>query len=336
MTELRIDFTADETAWRATFLELTLEGGLMHERHAGWATDAAAIPPLGDVLASHAGYGERTHVVLRADGAVRVSLGDGWVTCDAAAAECDEADALLAVIRHAIPERPAAGEDAPAAAVSFWALGPRGPVRRERTLDVPPWAEVRSNYAPPTRARLDDLVAARPPLDGGRLVLWHGPPGTGKTNALRALAWEWRDAVTMHYVTDPEHLLTAPGYLQTLLLGARADTWRLVVLEDAGELLVADAGQGMTRLLNLTDGFVGQGLNVLVLITSNDPLETMHPALARPGRCAASVGFERFDAAAAAEWLEAESAATASLAELYAIREGRAPLRRERRLGFVA
>lgn len=38
--------------------------------------------------------------------------------------------------------------------------------------------------------------------------------------------------------------------------------WRLLVLEDTGELLAADAkertGQGLSRLLNLVDGIVGQ------------------------------------------------------------------------------
>lgn len=44
--------------------------------------------------------------------------------------------------------------------------------------------------------------------------------------------------------------------------------WRLLVLEDCGEFLRADAkqemGQGLSRLLNLTDGLLGQGLNLLV------------------------------------------------------------------------
>lgn len=39
---------------------------------------------------------------------------------------------------------------------------------------------------------------------GGKLVLWHGEPGTGKTYALRTLAWEWRDWCDFHYVIDPQ------------------------------------------------------------------------------------------------------------------------------------
>jgi SpoVK/Ycf46/Vps4 family AAA+-type ATPase len=167
-------------------------------------------------------------------------------------------------------------------------------------------------------------------------VLWQGPPGTGKTNALRALIWEWRDRVATHYVTDPEVLLSDPGYLHAVLLGSAGgrEQWRLIVLEDAGELLAPDAkeraGQGLARLLNLTDGLIGQGLKVIVLITGNEPLERLHPAVSRPGRCAARIEFRRFDAPQAVEWLERHDAppveASATLADLYALLEGRPSL----------
>jgi hypothetical protein len=64
------------------------------------------------------------------------------------------------------------------------------------------------------------------------------------------------------------------------------EKWRLLVLEDTGELLAADAkertGQGLSRLLNVVDGIIGQGLRVLVLVTTNEPLKRLHPAVARP------------------------------------------------------
>ncbi len=71
-----------------------------------------------------------------------------------------------------------------------------------------------------------------------------------------------------------------------------APRWRLLVLEDADELLRAGAtrelGQSLSRLLSLGDG---RGLNFLVLITTNEPIGRMHPAVARPGRCLADVEF---------------------------------------------
>ena len=74
-----------------------------------------------------------------------------------------------------------------------------------------------------------------------------------------------------------------------------AISWRIVVIEDAEEFIRRDArsasGQALGRLLNLTDGMLGQGLQTLFLLTSNQELRDLHPALVRPGRCLATVEF---------------------------------------------
>jgi hypothetical protein len=79
------------------------------------------------------------------------------------------------------------------------------------------------------------------------------------------------------------------------------------VLEDADELLRADAkretGQALSRLLNVADGFLGQGVRVLVLITTNEPIGRLHPAVVRPGRCLAEVEFSPLTAAEGAAFL---------------------------------
>src|SRR5207248_7878403 len=87
----------------------------------------------------------------------------------------------------------------------------------------------------------------------------------------------------------------------------RAPPWRLLVLEDTGELLRPDAksiiGQGLSRFLNVVDGLIGQGLRILVLVTTNEEIGTLHPAVARPGRCAANIDFTALPADGAAECL---------------------------------
>jgi hypothetical protein len=91
-------------------------------------------------------------------------------------------------------------------------------------------------------------------------------------------------------VVDPEALFTSPGYLFAVILGRRDDEaderWVLLVLEDCDELLSAEAkersGQALSRLLNVADGLVGQGLRVLVCLTTNEPVQRLHPALRRP------------------------------------------------------
>jgi hypothetical protein len=50
-------------------------------------------------------------------------------------------------------------------------------------------------------------------------------------------------------------------------------------------------------LLNVTDGILGQRSNTLVLITTNEPFQSFHEAVARPGRCASQVEFLALSAA---------------------------------------
>ena len=69
----------------------------------------------------------------------------------------------------------------------------RGPTSGATTSTVPRRRSMRSWRTEPDR------------LDG-RVLLLHGPPGTGKTTALRALADVWRSWCRLEVVVDPERV----------------------------------------------------------------------------------------------------------------------------------
>ncbi len=94
-------------------------------------------------------------------------------------------------------------EDGPRVCVSFWRDSSPHPESSDRFLDTVRWKDVSTNYSATTGRKLDRLMAlSRPELEDGRLLLWHGKPGTGKTYALRALAHEWKQWCDIHYITE--------------------------------------------------------------------------------------------------------------------------------------
>jgi hypothetical protein len=335
------------------FAALVLRRGIAHTAAAQWATSAASL----DAVLPHATTTARSQRVQSALLDVEslfgdrclalVSLSGGRAYIRIAAAELVALTEIERWLRECFPEAEAS-EDRQVP-VGFWSRGSYGARSISRTLAVPSWDDIAENYPQEVRRRLEALVNPTfRPTERGQLLLWYGPPGTGKTHALRALAWEWRAWCDVHYVVDPEVLFgERADYLLEVVLDDDEDEderrWRLLVLEDTGELLAADAkeqtGQGLSRLLNLVDGIVGQGLRVLVLVTTNEPLRRLHPAVARPGRCAAKVEFAPFPPDEAAAWLETRgvevgTAQGATLASLFARAAGYEP-EPERLLGFA-
>ena len=165
------------------------------------------------------------------------------------------------------------------------------------------------------------------------VAILRGEPGTGKTSYLRYLTHKLRRTHRFYYLplcTYP--VLAAPAAVNFWLSqNEKYQTFKkVVILEDAEWLLMqrgADNQEGLSNLLNISDGFLGELLKLHVICTVNCPMDKIDPAILRPGRLLAIREFARIPPAQAgllarAKNLPINPQEDYSLAELYHNAEG--------------
>lgn len=126
----------------------------------------------------------------------------------------------------------------------------------------------------------------------GRLLLLHGEPGTGKTTFINYLANKINRKI-LWLPTMLAESITSPGFISLLMENKGC----VLIIEDA-ERVIGDrtsgssSSIGVSNILNLTDGVLGDALQIHVIATFNTAKENIDKALLRSGRLIAEHKFD--------------------------------------------
>ncbi len=128
------------------------------------------------------------------------------------------------------------------------------------------------------------------------LILLHGIPGSGKTSYIKQLISK---GGTRKLVYIPPHLANSIASPQFITFVRDKLKSCVLVIEDAEEILqsreISHNATAVSNLLNISDGILGEALNILIIATFNVDKKEIDPALMRKGRMVAEYHFGELD-----------------------------------------
>ncbi len=124
------------------------------------------------------------------------------------------------------------------------------------------------------------------------IVLFHGDPGTGKTSYIKYLTRLIKEKEILFIPPSMAESLSEPSIIPFLMEHKNS----ILIIEDA-EKVISDrktngSSVGVSNILNITDGILGDCLNIQIVATFNMSKEKIDQALLRKGRLICEHKFE--------------------------------------------
>lgn len=176
---------------------------------------------------------------------------------------------------------------------------------------------------------------------GTSLCLFHGDPGCGKTHYIRYLIAELckQKKKVIYFPNEHIHFLSDPSFLHFFKDHKKS----IIVIEDAEEILTSReltlSNRGISNLLNLTDGLMGDFLELKFVCTFNTAIDKIDKALLRKGRITTNYKFEKLSVEKSNKLLEKlgkqfVTDSPMTLAEIYNLEQKDNSEKKDRKIGF--
>lgn len=160
----------------------------------------------------------------------------------------------------------------------------------EYDLDVPEM-DLELNYGKSFVTIHDTIIKRLNTNDDKGIILLHGDPGTGKTSYLKYLTKLITEKEILFIPPSMAEALSEPSIIPFLMEHKNS----ILIIEDA-ERVISDretngSSAGVSNILNLTDGILGDCLGIQIIATFNMKREKIDQALLRKGRLIAEHKF---------------------------------------------
>ena len=162
----------------------------------------------------------------------------------------------------------------------------------EYDLEIPPM-NLKLNYGEDFLKIHDVIVKKLNQPKGKGIILLHGEPGTGKTSYIKQLTSLIKDKDILFIPPSMAEMLSEPTIIPFLMDHKNS----ILIIEDAerviGDREINGSASGVSNVLNLTDGILGDCLSIQIVATFNMKREKIDKALLRKGRLIAEHKFEK-------------------------------------------
>ena len=143
--------------------------------------------------------------------------------------------------------------------------------------------------------KFHDKIVSRLNKDKDKgIIFLHGVPGSGKSSYIKYLTKFIEDKDILFIPPSMAEMLSEPAIIPFLM-----DKRNSILLIEDAEKVISDrknsgsSATGVSNLLNLTDGILGDCLNIQVIATFNMQREKIDEALLRKGRLIAEHKFDK-------------------------------------------